>query len=197
MTDTIRGMTEFIFIAHDPLPSDIIFIPGSSSQEHVLRAADLYLQGYAPLVLPSGRYARNTGAFQGPPGYASEWEWMHDLLTGQGVPETAILREDRATFTWENALFSRDVLDMAGITVRSALLCCQPAHARRCLFYYESAFPSVRIRVCPPSVPGLNPEDWTTTAKGRALVLGEIRRMGDQILDVFERQFSDSTGRSS
>ena len=34
-------------------------------------------------------------------------------------------------------------------------------------------------------VPGFNREDWYLTAEGRAMILGEVRRLGDQVNEVF------------
>ena len=109
----------------------------------------------------------------------------HSLLDA-GVPDAAILREDRATYTWENAQLSRGVTDDMGLTVQRAILCCRSYHARRALLYYQAAFPEAEIRVCPASVPGFNREDWYLTAEGRAMILGEVRRLGDQVNEVFD-----------
>lgn len=50
-------LTEFIFVEHEPQPSDIIFVPGGPYPEAARRAAWLYQKGYAPYILPSGRYS--------------------------------------------------------------------------------------------------------------------------------------------
>ena len=184
MPDFIRAVEDFVFVRDEPRPADVLLIPGSDRSAHVLLAARLWREGYAPLVLPSGLHAKGEAAF-GVPGYPSEWAWMRALLTDAGVPEAAILREDRATYTWENAQFSRDVLREAGIAVRTAILCCRAPHARRALMYYQAAMPWVDFAVCPAEEPGCNPGEWFRTPEGRAVVLGEVRRLGDQIKEVF------------
>ena len=184
MPDFIRAVEDFIFVRDEPRPADIILIPGSTRSAHVLLAARLFREGYAPLVLPSGLHAKGKGSFD-VPGFDSEWAWMRALLLGEGVPDSAILREDRATYTWENAQFSRNVMRSAGLDVRTALICCRAPHARRALMYYEAACPEVRFLVCPAPEPGCGPGEWYRTAEGRAMVLGEVRRLGDQISEVF------------
>ena len=141
-------ITDFIFIEDEPVLSDVILIPGSSCSETSAAAAALYLQGYAPWVLPSGRYSLVAGSFP-IEGYDTEWEYMKDLLMRGGVPEERILREDRATFTWENAIYSRDTLAKAGIEVKQALICCKAFHERRAYTYYQQQFPDVRLRMIP------------------------------------------------
>ena len=107
------------------------------------------------------------------------------VLLEDGVPDSAILREDQATFTWDNARKSRQVTDAAGLDIRRAILCCKGCHARRALLYYQAAFPGTRFLVCPARCPGLNPEDWFLTPLGRETVLGEVQRLGGQIVEVF------------
>lgn len=182
----IRAVTDFVFAADAPQHSDVIFVPGSGWREHVDLAARLYRAGYAPYVLPSGWHSTAQERFEAAPAFDSEWAWMRHLLLEGGVPDSAILREDRATYTWENAQYSREAIDRAGLRVTRALLCCRAPHARRALMYYQAAFPETEILVCPASVPGLDRNTWWQTAEGRRHVLGEIRRLGDQVNDVFE-----------
>lgn len=47
-------ITDFIFIENEPEPADVIFIPGGPCGEIALHAAELFHQGYAPLLIPSG-----------------------------------------------------------------------------------------------------------------------------------------------
>lgn len=180
----LQAVTDFIFVENDPAPSDVILIPGSERTEHVLRAAALYRAGYAPFVLPSGRFSVKEGRFLGD--FDTEWACMRATLLAEGVPEHAILREDQATYTWENAQFSRRVADAQGLAVRRALLCCRAGHARRALLYYQAAFPEAEILVCPAQVEGEGRADWSRTAQGRARILGEVSRCGSQVAQVLE-----------
>lgn len=133
--------TEFVFTEDAPEKADIIFIPGSSEGVLAIRAAQLWKEQYAPMILPSGRFGKNTGHFDGPGNYETEWEYLHAILRKEGVPEEAIWKEDQATFTYENAIYSRKVTDAAGLSVKTALVCCQAYHARRAKLYYEVCFP--------------------------------------------------------
>lgn len=195
----IRAVGDFVFVEDAPERADIIFVPGASRPEHALRAAELYQAGMAPYVLPSGRFPKTAGRFLGvkekfredyPGDFDSEWDFLRHVLMRAGVPEEAILREDQATFTWENALLSRRVTDAMDLTVRTAILCCKSFHGRRALLYYQAAYPETRFLVCPAALPGYGREDWYLTEKGRNVVLGEVARLGNQIQEVFASMLS-------
>ena len=190
----IGAVTEFIFVEDPPEKADVILIPGSRKVSHAIHAAEMYRAGYAPYVLPSGKYGVTLGEFlplqeplrsEYPGAFESEWQLHRAVLMKHGVPESAILREDRATYTWQNAQFSRDVLKTAGIACRTAILCCQAFHARRALLYYQAAMPDTRFIVRPTAAPGCSREDWYKSEKGRAKVLGEVMRLGSQTNEVF------------
>ena len=196
----IRAVTDFIFVEDPPEQVDVILIPGSRKVEHAVRAAELYRAGYAPYVLPSGRYGVKLGRFvpleeplrsEYPGAYETEWHFLRAVLMKHGVPEEAILREDQATYTWENAQLSRDVLAAAGIPCHRAILCCKGYHARRALLYYQAALPETRFLVCPAQTPGCTRDDWYLTEKGRSRVLGEVQRLGGQINEVFSMMLEE------
>ena len=183
----LKNFTDFIFINDSPAPADVIFIPGNGYPQMAERAADLWKQGFAPLLLPSGKCSVLQGKFKGVQDkeelyagdYDTEWEFLRQVLIKNGVPESAILREEQATYTYENAIYSRQVLDQLGTTVKKGIICCQEYHARRCLMYYQLLFPEAELLVCPADT-GTNQENWMETGEGIDLVLNEIERCGGQ-----------------
>ncbi len=187
--DFIKDTTEYIFISSEPQPSDVIFLPGGSDPALPERAAELYKAGYAPLLIVSGRYGKQLGHFKGPTrkadvygaDYETEADFYRTVLTENGVPDGAILCEDQAEFTYQNAQFSKQMLDEAGIKVKAAILVCKAFHARRAYTYYKNAFPDAEISVV--AVPGkdITREEWYKTAAGRRRVAGELKRLGEQL----------------
>jgi uncharacterized SAM-binding protein YcdF (DUF218 family) len=71
--------------------------------------ADLFLQGLAPKLLLSGGDAAIFG--HGPKEAAEMKRWARRL----GVPETAILLEDRSRTTYENAVYTKRILGDASV----------------------------------------------------------------------------------
>jgi uncharacterized SAM-binding protein YcdF (DUF218 family) len=181
----IEDITEFIFVENVPQKADIIFIPGGDQGELAVTAAGLYRDGYAPLVLPSGRYSKLVGECL-IPGFETEWAFLKSILLENGVPQAAILREDQATFTYENAIYSRRVTDELGINVKQAILCPQAHHARRALLYYEVLYPEAEFFVCPTVTRGISRESWYLEEEKTDVVLGELERCGSQFHRIIQ-----------
>lgn len=181
----LKDTEDFVFIENEPEKADMIFVPGNGYPHMAERAASLYKEGFAPRVLPSGKYSVTIGKFSGvlkkaeiyPGDYATEWEFLRDVLIKNSVEQENILKEECATFTWENALFSRRVIDEAGISVKKAILCCKSYHARRVLMYYQKAFPETEFFVCPSYPDGINRDNWRDTEESINEVIGEVRRI--------------------
>lgn len=181
----LKQITDFIFAEHEPEKADIIFIPGNGYPHMAENAARLYREGFAPRILPSGKYSITAGKFSGvlynrqlySSSYETEWEFLRDVLLRGSVPEQAILQEDQATYTYENAIFSRKVTDQEGLEIRKAILCCSSFHARRALMYYSLLFPEAEFFVCPSCPDGISRYNWQETEQGIDAVTGEITRL--------------------
>ena len=181
----VKEIGDFIFLENDPERADIIFVPGNGYPQMAEKAAELYKKGFAPLVLPSGKYSITDGKFSGVLSerkkyngcYETEWEFLKSVLMQNGVPESAVLKENQATFTWENARFSRNVTDSKELKIKKAIICCKTHHARRALMYYQRAYPETEFLVCPCVVDGINHENWSETERGIDTVTGEVSRI--------------------
>lgn len=83
----------------------------SEAADRMLYAAWLYHQGKAPAILVSGGWSV-TSVQEGPPGSES----MTAVLAMLGVPPEAIWQESASHNTYENALFSKELLQARGVT---------------------------------------------------------------------------------
>lgn len=188
----IDDITNFIFVEDIVQKSDIIFIPGGSHPELGEYAANLWKKGLAQYVMPSGGVSLKIGKFDGVKSkqdiyskeYATDCEFLVDVLTINGVSEDAIIKEDQSGFTKENATFSRNILDQKGIHINSAIICCKSFHARRALMCYQFAFPDIKLYVHPYPYSKnsimITKENWYKTESGVKRVLGELTRCGNQ-----------------
>lgn len=178
-----EDITEFIFVEDIPQKADIIFIPGGDQGGLAVTAAGLFREGYAPLVLPSGRYSKPVGRCL-IPGFETEWDFLKSILVKEGVPERAVLEEKQATFTYENAIYSRRVTDRLGLKIDRALLCPQACHARRALLYYKVLYPETEFFVCPTVTRGISRDNWFLDGEKIDVVLGELERCGSQFHEI-------------
>lgn len=184
----INDISDYIFVSDMPVKADAIFLPGGSHPEQPEYAAQLYLNGFAKWLVPAGGVSAKTGKFPGVRSknsiycgdYRSECDFFTDVLNKNGVPASAIIGENLSGHTRDNAFFSRRKMDETGITVRSALIVCKAFHARRCLMFYQMAFPDTLLKICPVSCYNITKNNWFQSETGIDRVMGELSRCGAQ-----------------
>ncbi len=82
-----------------------------ASSDRILEAMRLYRAGKAPLIVASGGDSPLSKSY----GNTHEAEEMRAMLEEWGIPESAILVEDRSINTHENAMFTHQLLQARGI----------------------------------------------------------------------------------
>ena len=182
----IEDITKFIFIEDKPHQVDLLLIPGSSKHELSETASLLYKQGFAKYILPSGKFSCKLTKFPNEKikcekyfgDYKSDWEFCSEVLQKNGVPSKAILCENNSTNTYENAFFSKKVLEELDLNIESAIICCQSFHARRTLMTYSWAFPNTKFYIIPVDTQGISKKDWYKSEYGIKRVLSELKKCG-------------------
>lgn len=196
LRNNIEDITKFIFLKDAPNKVDVIFIPGSSNWVLAETAARLYKKGMAAKVIPSGMYFYKFGRFMNERvtkeeykgNYMTEADFLASVLIKNDVPETAILKEERATNTYENAIFSKELIEKERLSIKSAIICPQAFHARRALMTYSHLFPDTKFLVVPSDTQNITESNWFETDRGREVVLGELRKCGE----YFEEYIKDT-----
>ena len=186
----INDIGNFIFVSDEPEKADVIFLPGGSHPEQPEYASELYHRGYAKWLIPSGGVSVKRDKWPGVRSkadiyngnYRSDCEFFTDVLLKNGVPASAIIREDQSGHTRDNAFLSRKIVDERGVAVKTAMIVCKAFHARRCLMLYQMAFPNVNIKVCPVHCYNITKDNWYQTEAGIDRVLGELARCGNQFV---------------
>jgi uncharacterized SAM-binding protein YcdF (DUF218 family) len=102
--------------------------PSRTLEARVRHAARLYREGRVSLLVPTG------GLGEHPP---SEAEVMARLLREDGVPESAVLIEDRALNTWDSARLVAGMADKLG--VESVVVVTDPLHCVRTVAAFRKA----------------------------------------------------------
>ena len=186
----INDITNFIFVDDKPQKVDAIFLPGGSHPEQPEYAVELYRKGYAKWLIPSGGVSVKRDKWPGVRSkadvyngnYQFDCEFLTDVFLKNGVPADAIIGENKSGHTRDNAFLSRMVVDEKGIEIKTAIIVCKAFHARRCLMFYQMAFPDTTFYVCPVVCLGITRDNWYKSEQGIDRVLGELARCGNQFV---------------
>ncbi len=141
-----RVVWDYHHVHHALEKSDCIVALGSHDTRVAERAAEVFLEGWAPLLVCSG----HLGALTGGMWTRSEAEVFADVAAARGVPRERILLEDRSTNTGENVTFSRLLLAERGLEPRTAIAVQKPYMERRTLATFQARWPELDVRVTSP-----------------------------------------------
>lgn len=181
--DAIDILWDYHHVHHDLAPADLIFVLGSNDTRVAEYAADLYLQGIAPLILFSGGLGRFTGGWR-----QSEAELFAQTAITRGVPADAILLESQSTNTGENIRFSRQLLLERGFPEHPSIIAVQkPYMERRTLASLEAQWPGVAFRVTSPP---LSFDDYLTERLPGAFVIEAMVGDFQRILEYPKQGFA-------
>lgn len=122
-------------------PSDILtkvdaIVVVSGDGDRMKHAIDLYKQGYAPKLILSGA-ARD--------GLTSNALAMHLEASRSGVPNEAVILEEKAYNTYENALYTKEIILAQGM--KNIILVSSPYHQRRVYETFKSIFKGTNIKL--------------------------------------------------
>jgi uncharacterized SAM-binding protein YcdF (DUF218 family) len=165
-------ITDFIFVETELSTADIILVPGGSHPQQMEKAAHLYNEGYASYLLPSGGYNSKINEI--------EWQFFREIGMKLGVPEEAILKEEKAKNTFDNARYSWAVIQSHGLNIKNVILVCKAQHARRALMTYQTVFPkSIKFMVAPViDNRQITRENWFLDEEKIKIVMKEVEKIG-------------------
>ena len=146
--DWARIVWDYHHVHHALEKADCIIALGSHDTRVAERAADVFLEGWAPLVVCSGHLGGLTSGMW----TRSEAEIFADVAADRGVPRERILIESRSTNTGENVDFSRQLLAERGLLPNRAIAVQKPYMERRTLATFGSRWPELDVRVTSPQL---------------------------------------------
>ena len=173
-------VTNYIFIEGESCTADAIFVVGGSLSEAAELAADLYNKEYADKIIIGGKYSVKRDCFSLSE-YETEYDFYKDVLLKNGVNESDIYGENESGYTKQNAEFAKRIVDENNLLINKALIICKSFHAKRCLLLYQMYFPSVDFTVVTFDGFDISKGNWYQTEYGRERVMGEIKRIEEQI----------------
>jgi uncharacterized SAM-binding protein YcdF (DUF218 family) len=171
MTPRIKALVERIWnyhqLHHQLSHADAILVLCSHDTVVAERGAELFLQGWAPLLIFSGGLGAITKQFWSEP----EADQFADIAVGMGVPRERILLENRSTNTGENVLFTRRLLAERGLDPQTFIVVQKPYMERRSYATFKKVWPEKDVVVTSPR---LSLDEYLERYSHEALSKGDV-----------------------
>ena len=137
---------DYHLMDHELKKSDCIFVLGSHDLRVAEHAAELYHEGWAPLMIFSGNKGRMTEhLFED-----TEAKILSQVAIANGVPEHCIYLEHEATNTGENVQFTRQLIKREGLDISSFILVQKPFMERRTYATFKKVWPEKELLISSP-----------------------------------------------
>ena len=152
MNHRIRELAQKLWhyhqLNHDVAAADAILVLCSHDKAVAERGAQLYLAGFAPLLMFSGGLGAITKNMWQEP----EASQFAAIAVKMGVPRERILIENRSTNTGENVQFSKWLLAERQLYPQTFILVQKPYMERRSYATFKQRWPEKRVLVTSPRV---------------------------------------------
>ena len=163
---------------HELQKSDVIVVLCSHDTIVAERGAELWLDGWAPLLVFTGGLGAITKHLWSDP----EAERFARIAVEMGVPASRILIENRATNTGENVAFTRDLLISRGLDPATFILVQKPYMERRTFATFQKVWPGKSVRVTSPHLSlddylGRYSHDALTVDDVISIMVGDLQRI--------------------
>ena len=174
INELAKKLWNYHHVNHYLKKSDCILALGSHDLRVAERAAELYLQGYAPLVIMSG----GLGNFTKDMWTEKEADQFAAIAIRKGVPEKNILIENRSTNTGENILFTQKLLEEKELNPQSFIVVQKPYMERRPYATFKKHWPDKKLVVTSPQISFEEyPTDEITMERVINIMVGDLQRI--------------------
>jgi uncharacterized SAM-binding protein YcdF (DUF218 family) len=133
-------------LGQQPKKVDVILALGSTDSRVAERAGQLFLEGFAPLLVMSG----GLGRFSKDQFKKSEAELFAEIAIKMGVHKDKILIESRSSNTGENIEFTKKLLADKGLDPKSFMVVNKPYMERRAYATFAKRWPGKEIVMASP-----------------------------------------------
>jgi len=169
-----KKLWDYHHLNHTPQKSDCILVLGSHDLRVADRGAELYLQGWAPILIFSGGLGNVTkGIWKDP-----EADRFARIALDKGVPAEAIFIENQSTNTGENILFTQRLLQEKGLHPQTFLLVQKPYMERRSYATFKKQWPDKDLIVTSPQISFEDyPTEEISMEKVINIMVGDLQRI--------------------
>ena len=152
MDPQIRALAETLWnyhlLNHQVAKADAILVLCSHDERVAERGAQLFLEGWAPLIIFSGGQGEITRRLWSEP----EAERVARIAMSLNVPRECIVVETKSTNTGENVQFTRKLLAEKGIDPEKFIVVQKPYMERRSFATFRKLWPEKELIVTSPQV---------------------------------------------
>ncbi len=146
------------------IKADVIIVV-SGDNDRMKHAIDLYKQAYAPKLILSGAAKE---------GFTSNAKAMQLEASRSGIPNEAIILEEKSYNTYENALYTKEIV--LSQEIENIILVTSPYHQRRVYETFNSVFKNsgITFQNSPSTYSSWKADNWWQSEKETHLTLEEI-----------------------
>ncbi len=151
---------DYLTVGGSPKDADVIILLNGDI-ERVDKAVELFNEGYANKILL-------TNSTMDP--------ISPEDLIDKGIPKSSIIEEQQAQSTYENAIFTREMLENENIT--SALVVSSNYHMRRAKFSFDQVYNQSDINLTfVATIDSYDPDYWLLTEKSTDVTYKETSKL--------------------
>lgn len=143
-----KKLWEYHLLHHQLEKADCILVLGSHDTRVAERGAQVWLEGWAPVILFSGGLGNVTKGIW----TETEADKFAAIARRMGVPPEAILVENKSTNTGENIVFSRQLLEEKKIDPAVFIVVQKPYMERRSYATFKKHWPDKKLVVTSPRI---------------------------------------------
>jgi uncharacterized SAM-binding protein YcdF (DUF218 family) len=165
---------DYHHLNHSLRRADCILALGSHDVRVAERAADLWLDGWAPWLVCAGGLGRLTeGVWDRPEG-----EIFAEIARNRGVPDNRILVESRSTNTGENIIRVQELFEARGMNPYTVIVVQKPYMERRAYATAKLHWPDREIIVTSPQLSLAEyPNEEITAEQLVHIMVGDLQRI--------------------
>lgn len=151
--EALKTIWDYMLMGHKLKKADAIFVLGNRDTRVAEYAAQLYLDGWAPVIVFAGsgsvhNHKAGREQFMG----STEAEVFADIALKMGVPKEAILIENQSQNTGENYEFTTKLLKERGISPKTVIAVQKPYMERRTYATGKVWWPDVDLIITSPPI---------------------------------------------
>jgi uncharacterized SAM-binding protein YcdF (DUF218 family) len=169
-----KKLWDYHHMHHALEKADCILVLGSHDLRVAERGAQLYLDGWAPMIIFSGGLGNFTKGMWTEP----EADQFAAIAIKMGVPERSIFVENKSTNTGENILFTQQLLAHKNLDPQSFIVVQKPYMERRSYATFKQYWPGKKLVVTSPQIPfEAYPTEEIPVEKVIHIMVGDLQRI--------------------